>query len=113
MRIGQHEAVRGDDQPGADALGLVLLHAAILPEVLVVDRVVLRHRFLGVDVDHGGLDVGNDLDDRFVGDIDLARRGRDLALRSGQRTMSLYDLPSHRILFMEDVATKKISVWVD
>ena len=35
------------------------------------------------------------------------------ALRSGQRTMSLYDLPSHRIMFMEDVVSKKISVWVD
>jgi hypothetical protein len=35
------------------------------------------------------------------------------ALRSGQRTMSLYDLPSHRILFMEDMASRKISVWVD
>jgi len=35
------------------------------------------------------------------------------ALRSGQRTMSLYDLPSHRILFMEESASGKITVWVD
>jgi hypothetical protein len=35
------------------------------------------------------------------------------ALRSGQQIMSLCGLPSHRILFMEDGVSGKISVWVD
>jgi hypothetical protein len=35
------------------------------------------------------------------------------ALRSGQRTMRLYELPPYRIMFIEETKSGKIMVWVD
>lgn len=35
------------------------------------------------------------------------------ALKNGQKTMRLYDLPANRIMFIEDNTANKITVWVD
>jgi hypothetical protein len=35
------------------------------------------------------------------------------ALKNGQKTMRLYELPANRIMFVEENSTGKVSVWVD
>ena len=35
------------------------------------------------------------------------------AMKNGQKTMRLYDLPANRIMFIEENSTGKITVWVD
>lgn len=35
------------------------------------------------------------------------------ALKNGQKTMRLYGLPAHRIMFVEEAQGKRITVWVD
>src|ERR1700744_968903 len=35
------------------------------------------------------------------------------ALENGRKTMRLYDLPANRIMFVEENATGKVTVWVD
>jgi len=85
MSIGQDVPIGGNNQARTNAFGGAVDAIAIGTEERVVAQVIFGDRFLGGDIDHSGLDVGDNLDDRFVGHIDLARRGRDLALRSGQR----------------------------
>jgi hypothetical protein len=84
MRVGQHIAVGGNDQPGADALRRPVCGVAIKLKILVIARDVIGHRFLRRDVHHGRLDIGHDFHDRFIGDVNLAGRRRNFALGRGQ-----------------------------
>ncbi len=81
MRVRNHVAIGGNDQSGTDALRCPVV-AAIKLEVLVI--AVFRNRLLRRDVHHRGLDVGHDLDDRLLGDVDRPGGMPHLALRRGQ-----------------------------